>query len=77
MSRTSHVTETISPVDSDVQTHQLDESLVLSESEEVGQVVRVILGSVDGGQLARAVQVAVDSASDVRELGDAKRGVNS
>jgi hypothetical protein len=57
-------------VDSDVQTHQLDELLVVAETEEGGKVGRVVLGLIDGGNLAVTVNVAEDSSGNVGQLGN-------
>ena len=62
-------------VDGEVESHELDELLVLSESKEGGQVLGVIGGRVDGGELVSSVGVSVDSTSDVGELGDEIHGV--
>ena len=62
-------------VDGEVESHELDELGVLSESEEGGQVLGVIGGRVDGGELVSSVGVSVDSSSDVGELGDEVHGV--
>ena len=61
------------PVDSDVQPEELNELCLVAKAEEVGQVPRVVLGRIDGRKLAATVDVAVDTAGNVRELGDAIR----
>jgi hypothetical protein len=55
-------------VDGEVQAHQLNEVLVLGETELVGQVERVILVLLDRGNLAVLVDVAVDLGRDRRKL---------
>ena len=57
-------------VDSDVETEELNEGRVFAEAEESGQVGGVVLIEVDGGELALAVDIAVDTTGDVRELGN-------
>lgn len=57
-------------MDGDVETHELDEGLVVTEAEESRQVPGVVLVGVDGGELALAVDVAEDTTGDVGELGD-------
>lgn len=59
-------------MDGEVETHQVNEGIVLAEAEKVGQVVGVILGGVNGRELALAVKVVVDSASDARKLGNTR-----
>lgn len=62
-------------VNGHVETHQLDESGVISVTEHVGQVPRVILGRVDGGNLAVSVDVLEDSTGDGGQLGDQVHGI--
>lgn len=58
------------PVDGDVETEELNEGRVLAEAEESGQVGGVVLVKVDGGELALSVDIAVDAAGNVGELGN-------
>lgn len=62
-------------VNGNVQSHQVDELLILSVSEQSSQVGRVILVGVDSGEFTIAVDVSEDSTSDSRELGDEVHGV--
>ncbi|KAH6504371.1 hypothetical protein HBI55_012730 [Parastagonospora nodorum] len=62
-------------VDGEVQTHQLNEVLVLGETELVGQVERVVLVLLDGCDLAVLVDVAVDLRGDGGKLGNEIHGV--
>jgi hypothetical protein len=62
-------------VDSEVQAHQLNEVLVLGETELVGQVERVVLVLLDRSDLAVLVDVAVDLSGEGGELGDEVHGV--
>lgn len=62
-------------VDGQVETHELNEVLVLSEAELVGQVVGVVLVLLGGGDLAVLVDVAVDAGGNVGELADEVHGV--
>jgi hypothetical protein len=57
-------------VDGDVQPHQLDEFLVVTETEQGGQVGRVVLVGINGGHLAVTVDVSEDSSGNVGELGN-------
>jgi hypothetical protein len=57
-------------VDSQVQSHQLDEIGVFTETHEVSEIVAVILVLFDGGEFSVFVDVAVDSGCDGGELGD-------
>ena len=57
-------------VDGQVETHQLDEILVLAISEHIGQVETVILILLDGSDLAILEYVAVDSGCNGGQLGD-------
>ena len=59
-------------MDGDVETHELNERLVVAEAKEGREVVRVVLVGVDRGELALPVNVAVDATSDVGKLGNAK-----
>ena len=58
-------------MDGDVETHQLDEAGLVAEAKEVGQVPGVVLGGVDGRELATTVGVAVDATGNVRQLRNA------
>lgn len=55
-------------VDGQVQAHQLNEVLVVGETELVGQVEAVILVLLDGSNLAILVDVAVDLGGNGGEL---------
>ena len=57
-------------MDRQVETHEFDESLVITKAKESRQVVRIILLEVDRRELAIAENVAVNATSNVRELGD-------
>lgn len=57
-------------VDSEVETHQLNKVLVISEAELVGQVPGVILVLLNGSNAAIFVDVAVDFGGDGGKLGD-------
>jgi hypothetical protein len=63
-------------VDGDVETEELNEGWVLAEAEESSQVGRVVLVEVDGGELALAVDIAVDTTGNVRELGNPSEKVS-
>ena len=62
-------------VDGEVQAHQLNEVLVLGETELVGQVERVVLVLLDGSNLAVLVDVAVDLGGESGELRDEVHGI--
>lgn len=55
-------------VDGEVESHQLNEGLVVAEAELVGKVEGVILVLLDWGNLSILVDVLVDSSSDGWEL---------
>ena len=57
-------------MDGDVETHQLDEAGLVAEAKEVGQVPGVVLGGIDSGDFALTIDVAVDTTSNVGELGN-------
>ena len=57
-------------MDSDVETEELNKGRVLAKAEESGQVGRVVLVEVDGGELALTKDVSVNSAGNVGEFGD-------
>jgi len=58
-------------VNSDVEPKEVNESGVLREAQEVGQVPGVILVQFNSRELALTVDVTVDATSNVRKLGDA------
>lgn len=62
-------------VDGQVQPHELNEVLVLSEAELVGQVVGVVLVLLDGSDLAILEDVAVDAGGNGGQLGNEVHGV--
>lgn len=62
-------------VDGEIQAHQLNEVLVVGETELVGQVVAVILVLLDGGNLSILVNVAVDLGGDGGQLCDEVHGI--
>ena len=64
------VTALVVGVDGDVETHELNELGLVGKAKEVRKVVRVVLVSVDRGELSAAVDVAVDTTSNVGELGN-------
>lgn len=55
-------------MDGDVEAHELNESGVLAEAEQGCQVPRVVLVRVDSGELALAIDIAEDAASNVGQL---------
>jgi len=57
-------------VDGDVQSHELNELLVVAETEKGGQVGGVVLVLVDLRELSVAVDVSEDSAGNVGKLGN-------
>lgn len=62
-------------VDGQVQAHELNEVLVVAETELVGEVEGVILVLLDGGDLAALEDVLVDAGSDGGKLGNEVHGV--
>lgn len=62
-------------VDRQVQSHQLDELLVLAVSHQMGEIVSVILVLDNRRHLAALVYVLVDSGGDGREFGNQRHGV--
>ena len=65
-----HVSTLVVRVDGDVQPHELDELLVVSETEKGGQVGGVVLVLVNLGELSISEDVSEDSAGNVGELGN-------
>ena len=57
-------------MNSDVESEQFDKRLVVTEAEQSRQVPRVILVSINGRELALAVYIAIDAASNVGEFGN-------
>ena len=66
------VTTFVVGVDGNVKAEELNESLLVPEAQEIGEVVRIILGVVNGRELSRAEDIAVDSSSNVGKLGNTK-----
>lgn len=62
-------------VNGEVESHQLDEVLVLSKAELVGEVERVILVLLNLSNLSSLEDVLVDAGSNGWELGDQIHGV--
>ncbi len=62
-------------VDGEVQTHQLNEVLVLGETELVGQVESIVLVFLDGSNLAVLVDIAVDLGGNRGKLRDEVHGI--
>lgn len=62
-------------VNGQVQSHQLDETGIVSVAEHVGQVPRVVLGRVNGGDLAVSVDVLENSTGNGGKLGDQVHGI--
>jgi hypothetical protein len=56
----------------EIKPHQFDESLVVTKTQEGGQIIGIIFVGVDSRKLALTEYVAVDSASDVWKLCDPK-----
>lgn len=69
------VTTLMVSVDGEVESHQLNESLVVAEAELVGVVEGVILILLDWGDLAILVDVLVDPGSNGWELRDQVHGI--
>lgn len=62
-------------VDGEVQTHELNEVLVVAEAQLVGQVEGVVLVLLDRGDLAVLEDVAVDLGGNGGQLGNEVHGV--
>lgn len=62
-------------MDDEVESHEVNEVLVVTETELVGEVVGVILILLDSGDLSILVDVSVDLSSDGWELGDEVHGI--
>lgn len=70
-----NVSTLVISVDSEVESHELNESLVVTETELVGVVEGVILVLLDWSNLAILVDVLVDAGSDGWELCNQVHGV--
>lgn len=57
-------------VDGQVETHQLNEIVVVAEAKLVGQVEGVVLILLDGGELAVLEDIAIDLRSNGGQLGN-------
>ncbi len=64
------VTAFVIRVDGDVEAKKLNKGLPVAETEEIGEIVGVILGRVDGGEFATSEDIAVNTTGNVGELGD-------
>lgn len=62
------------PMDGDVESQKLGESLVITETEECGQIVRVVLRRIDGREFALAKDIPVYAAGYVGKFGNASWG---
>lgn len=69
------VTTLVVGVNGQVETHQLNKVLVVTESKLVGQVEGIILVLLDRGDLAILENVAVNAGSNGGELGNEVHGV--
>lgn len=69
------ITAFVIRVDGKVETHQFNKVLVLFETQKLGEVVRVILISLDLSELTILVDVAVNTSSNLRELGNQVHGI--
>lgn len=69
------ITTFVIRVDGEVKAHQLIEFVILRETKQLGQVVTIILILVNGRKLAILVNVAVDTTSNVGELGNQIHGI--
>lgn len=58
-------------MDSDIETHEFYKCLVITEAQEVGQIVRVVFSHIDSRKLSLAVEVAVDATGNIGKLGNA------
>ena len=57
-------------VDGDVESHQVDELLIVTVTEQSGKVGRVILVGVNGWEFTVSVDVSEDSSGNVGEFGN-------
>lgn len=71
----AHVATLVVGVDGQVQTHELNKVGVVTEAKLVGEVERVVLVLLDGGNLAALEDVLVDARGDVGQLGNEVHGV--
>ena len=59
------------PVNGNVKPHELDKASVVTEAEQCGEIVGVILLCVNRRELASAIDIAVYAARNIRQLCDA------
>lgn len=50
------------PVNSDVQTHQFDECIIIAESKYVRQIPRIVLRRIDRGYFSFTIYIPEDTA---------------
>ena len=62
-------------MDSQIQSHQFNELIILTESHQMSEIVSVILVFFDGGEFTVLVHVAVNSGCDGGKLGDQGHGI--
>jgi len=64
-------------MDGDIQAHEFNEGFVIAKAKQCGQIVGVIFGRVDGGELSLTKDIAINSPRNTRELGDPRRSVSA
>lgn len=57
-------------MDGNIQTHELDEGLVIAEAKQCGKIVGVVFGRVDGREFALTKNIAVDPSRNIGKLGN-------
>ena len=63
-------------MDGDIQAHEVNEGLIITEAKQRCKIVGVIFGRVDGRELSLTEDVTVDSSCDIGELGDPKVAIS-
>ena len=58
------------PVDGNVEPHELNKGSVVTKAEQRGKVVRIVLLHVNWWEFTPTVDVAVNAARDIWQLGD-------
>lgn len=58
-------------MDGEIETKKLDKASIFTETKERCQVVGVVLGGINGGELALPKDIAVDTAGNVGKFCDA------
>jgi hypothetical protein len=63
-----NISSLVVTVNGDIESKELYESIIVSKSEKSGEIMRIVLVQVDGGEFAFAVNIVEDATSNVRQF---------